>query len=62
MNETVYIGGDHSEWNQQILLLNAVGQEVRRIPAGSSSFQAPVIPGLYWVRRQQRLALPLLIR
>lgn len=62
MNETVYIGGDHSEWSQQISLLNAVGQEVRRMPAGSSSFQAPAIPGLYWVRRKHKCSLPLLIR
>ncbi len=62
MNETVYIGGDHLEWSRQISLLNAVGQEVRRMPAGSSSFQAPAIPGLYWVRRKHNCSLPLLIR
>jgi hypothetical protein len=61
-NETVYIRDGHSDLDVQISLLNAFGQEVRRIPLGSSSFQAPAIPGLYWVRRQQKSALPLLIR
>ncbi len=61
-NETVYIRDGHSDLDLQISLLNALGQEVRRIPLGSSSFQAPAIPGLYWVMRQQKTALPLLIR
>ncbi|MDB4493837.1 hypothetical protein N9233_01445 [Flavobacteriales bacterium] len=61
-NETVYIRDGHSDLDLQISLLNALGQEVRRIPLGSSSFEAPAIPGLYWVMRQQKTALPLLIR